>query len=122
MAIEGPKEAMLIADDGLNENQHLILEAIREKLGGRPLVCNACGRSAWEVQGYLGALPASSGFPVAGPMALLLRSFPFAVLLCNTCGQGLFFNLFKLGIAELLGLVAASEGKEEDSDTSNTKD
>ena len=77
----------------LSEDQaELVITAINEKLGG-DLICPVSGDSHWELQENLAFIPAHKGV-VGAPM------YPTVVLLCETCGNTVLLNLFKLGLAE----------------------
>ena len=91
------------------EAADLILDAIQQRLGGKKLLCPVTGDSEWALESYMGALPSVDTFHVAPWSGSNPRVFPYAVLVCPTCGYSMFFNLISLGLAEYFGLVADEE-------------
>ena len=87
----------------------LILDAIYRKLGGQELLCPVTGDSEWALESYMGALPSVDTFHVAPWSKSNPHVFPYAVLVCPTCGYSMFFNLISLGLAEHFGLVVDEE-------------
>ena len=80
-----------------------IIDAILEKLEERRLLCPISGdKSDWEVDAAMSALPGLETFEDS-PLDST-TSFPVAVLICKHCGYTMLMNLFKLGVAEELGL------------------
>ena len=82
----------------------VVVDAIQSKIGGRALTCPVSQDSRWEVQKYQGVLPATDQSDGVRPLTEMNRSFPLAVLVCETCGYSMMFNLFALGVGEDLGL------------------
>ena len=79
----------------------LVIRAINEKLGENKLVCPLSHDSVWEVNSYYAAVPAVEIWQLSSPDNInSSRTFPFAVLICQTCGYSFFVNLFKLGITK----------------------
>ena len=85
----------------------LIINAISEKLGDKQLVCPLSGDDNWAVERYFGKIPAAESLEAPSSNERESRSFPFAVLTCQTCGFSFFVNVFRLGLAEALGIEAA---------------
>ncbi len=83
-----------------SEKQQLVIDALSAKQTGT-LTCPITKDSHWEVQAYIAELDATN---VAGadeePEE---RTFPAAVVMCQTCGYMIFVNLFMLGIADAFG-------------------
>ena len=83
-----------------------VIAAIAGNVGERELACTVCRNSGWDVQLYHGSLPAID--PSGEDFGRYAASFPMAVVVCETCGYTMMFNLFRLGIAERLGIYPAS--------------
>ena len=86
------------------EYAQMVIEAISDKLGERQLECWVCRDFDWEVQEYKGVLPATDQFGDMDDLSQISASFPLAAIVCNTCGYSILLNLYKLGVAEALGL------------------
>ena len=84
-----------------DKNAEVVIRALTEKLGSKKLLCPLFHNSHWEVQHFFAAVPAFDLFP---PPPVPDKSFPLAVLVCNTCGFTFFVNLKTLGVAEEIGL------------------
>jgi hypothetical protein len=82
----------------------MVIDAIRSKIGGRELTCPVSQDSQWEVQEYQGVLPATDQHNDPQALTEMSLSFPLAVLMCETCGYSMMFNLFALGLGEDLQL------------------
>jgi hypothetical protein len=82
----------------------MVVDAIQDKIGGRVLTCPVSLDSEWEVQEYRGVLLATKQSDDLQPLTEMNVSFPLAVLVCETCGYSMMFNLFSLGVADELGL------------------
>ena len=82
----------------------MVVDAIQDKIGGHVLRCPVCQDTDWSVQEYLGVLPATDRFDDVQPLNDMSISFPLALLVCETCGYSMMFNLFALGVGEGLGL------------------
>lgn len=71
----------------------VILEAFKERTGGRQLVCNLCGGTRWGVDGVssLSLQDRISNAVVIGGKAL-----PLVSLTCEVCGYTLLLNVIRL--------------------------
>lgn len=85
----------------------VVVDAIQSKMGGNVLTCPVSGDAQWNLQEFQGALPATDQFHDVQALTEMSRSFPLAVLVCETCGYSMMFNLFALGVGEELGLHMA---------------
>lgn len=84
----------------------VVVDAIQSKIGGNALICPVSGDAQWNLQEFQGVLPATDFHDVQA-LTEMRRSFPLAVLVCETCGYSMMFNLFALGVGEELGLHMA---------------
>ena len=89
---------------GTDSYTSMVVDAIQDKIGGRVLTCPVSLDSDWEVQEYRGVLLATNQSNDLQPLSEMNVSFPLAVLVCETCGYSMMFNLFSLGLADELGL------------------
>ena len=87
----------------------LILDAIFERLGDRELLCPVAGDGEWALETLMGALPSVQSFQVAPWSETNPRVFPYAVLVCTTCGYSMFFNVISLGLAKFFDLEVSEE-------------
>ena len=83
----------------------LIMAAIVEKMNDQELRCPVTGDSEWAIEVSMAALPSVESFRSAPWSEAKPRFFPYAVLVCPTCGYSMFFNLISLGLAEQFGIV-----------------
>ena len=81
---------------------HLIIDAVKTKMGDRDIICPVSGSKKWKIQKYPGMVHAME-YDGKGLVETNF-SFPFAVLVCEECGYSLMFNLFHLGVAEEMKL------------------
>lgn len=88
----------------------IVLSAINEKLGPAGLICPLSHDNNWKIHRYFTTIP---GFPTLrtnNPFEEApTRSFPFAVVTCETCGYTIFINLITLGVADKLGIKVLDE-------------
>ena len=83
-----------------------IAASIKDKTGGVVSTCPMCGHDEWTLaDGYaaiaVGAAPNSTA-PYRGGGQVL----PCAVVVCDTCGNTVFLNLYRLGLADLIPEIA----------------
>jgi hypothetical protein len=91
-----------------------VIAALTEKTApdpGEPQTgCPMCGRKQFSVGNDLVAFPLQ---PDAKAFHLGGSSFVCVPVICLTCGATQFFNVYGLGVAEVLGLPAAPSAKKE---------
>ena len=84
------------------EQQQAVIDALSDKQKG-PITCPITKESHWTIQGYIAALVASND-AAWGAEDPEVRSFPAAVVMCETCGYMIFVNLFLLGLGDNFGM------------------
>ena len=83
------------------EARKQILAAIRERMGPDDRPCPMCGHSRWVLpEGIAIVIYQAEYGPMRTPGAG--SAMPFAVLICEHCGNAQFFNLYGLGLGHLL--------------------
>ena len=87
------------------------MNAILEKIGGEELLCPVTGDSEWAIEVDMGALPSVDSFRLAPWAETKPRFFPYAILVCPTCGYSMFFNLIGLGLAEQFDINVEKESE-----------
>ena len=75
-----------------------ICEAIQKKLGGRTLLCGICGGSRWGLSQAIVKLPVDLNINTSGGLVIGGEIMPLAMMVCESCGQALSFNLVTLGL------------------------
>ena len=82
-----------------------VIEAIESKMGNVQLQCPVSQDANWIVQEFPAVLPAADAFGARQPLMEMRVSYPMAMVICQTCGYTMMFNLFALGVAEDIGLI-----------------
>ncbi len=84
---------------GITQEQR---DAVTKRLNDKASVgaCPACRAKNMVVQNLVTAIPASNI-----PMLQADRQFPAVVVLCQTCGYMMLFNIFSLGVADVFHII-----------------
>jgi hypothetical protein len=67
--------------------------------------CASCGHNNFSIQGDIVMFPLQ---PRPGMVSLGGPSLPCLPVICTICGNTLFYNVFVLGVAQILGISSAA--------------
>ena len=98
-----------ISNSAANPHAPTVIEAIERKMGQGRLRCPVCEDVNWAVQEFPAILPATNAFGVRQPLMEMRLSYPMAMVICQTCGYSMMFNLFALGVGEDIGMIPLQE-------------
>lgn len=82
-----------------------ILQALQQKMKRGPW-CQSCGEIKWAVVDGLVYFPLSvvPSNPSLAATQGTGQALPSIATVCSTCGHTTFYNVFWLGVAEILGM------------------
>ena len=80
------------------EQQAKIIAAIDAKAGVK--LCPGCGTRGWRLGPGLAILQISA----PGAPLVLGAGYPCVVLLCRNCGNTQLYNVYALGVADIVGV------------------